>query len=130
MIGNHRILFGDGQVGVANVVREGMFYKISCKCDVDQDLPAHVEALWQEQKIDLGLCVRMDSEMGLITRIHVNKVPQYIPLFRVAIKQRKEKGCFVPIHPEEPFRYLQRLNSAWLAKEGEELGIMLQDLSL
>lgn len=128
MVGQHAILFGDGQVGVAHVTKEGLFYKISCRCDISRDVPARIEALWQDLRIDLGLCVRMGEGMGLVARIGAKKVPSYAPVFRIIIKRRNEVGRFVPIRPEEPFHYLQRLKDAWLVRCDEEIGIMLPDL--
>jgi len=128
MLGIHRILYNDKPVGEATVVKEGLFYKIICKCAGFEDIPHCVVAEWNDFKLDLGICVRTGNGLGLTTRIQCGKIPTGMPVFRMSVKRRKQVGEFFPLRPEEPFRYIQRLNDAMLVKRGEEYGIVFKEL--
>ena len=38
------------------------------------------------------------------------------------------EGKFVPISPEEPFAYLERLKDAYLCRQREELGVVIPEV--
>ena len=63
----------------------------------------------------------------LDTRIPVKKLGDGALFFRVVPRNQKPEGVFVPLSPEEPFRYISRLKDAYLEKRNGKVGIVIKE---
>ena len=116
---------GDRSVGTVQVEKQGLYYRFSCRCALSGEV---MNRLWMRcggKETDLGLCVPMGDGFGTEKRIPAKQCGDGAPTFVLRSKQTEIKGNFIPISPEEPFRYLHRLENAYLERRGERLGIVI-----
>ena len=125
MEGCYEVFLGEQTVGTVDVVREGLYLRFSCRCrPVDRE----VIRLWMscgEREMDLGLCVPMDEEFGTEKSIPIRQCGTGMPMFFLRHKDDTRRGKFIPLSPEEPFRYIHRLERAFLERRGERVGIVV-----
>ena len=77
-----------------------------------------------EKEVSLGVLVPQDGGFQLETRIPVKRVGEGELSFSVAPRHRTAAGKFVPLSPEEPFRYITRLKDAYLEQRNGQLGLV------
>ena len=128
MCKEYEVFFGSERVGAASVNREGLYYRISCRCRLSGYVPCRI-IVSGEKEADLGLCVPLDDMFGVETRIPIKKIGEGELHFRVLPKRPELKGEFIPISPEEPFHYIARLKDAHLARKDGQAGLILKDRS-
>lgn len=119
-------MFGKDSVGKVQVEKEGLYYHIRCRCRIAGDIMNRLEVKCEHGKTDLGVLIPMDGGFGLDTRISISRIGQGKMEFQVLPKHDKmQERIFVPISPEEPFRYLSKLKDARLDIRGGEKGISI-----
>ena len=102
-------------VGSARLTRQGLYYRVECRCDLPGEGMCRLEAAVGEKRVDLGILVPMEHGFGLQTSFPVSRVGEGTMAFRIQRKRQTEQGRqFVPIIPEEPFSYQDRLKEAYL----------------
>lgn len=121
------ILFGDNVVGKAQVSREGLYYLIRCRCELSGETVFRVQVRCKDQLVDLGILVPEDGGFALKTRIPVKRVGEGSLSFFAAPRHRTPETAFIPLYPEEPFRYLSRLRDAYLTKRSGQIGIIIKE---
>lgn len=126
MENKYSILSGDQSIGTACVRRCGLYYHISCRCDLSGEVPYKVIVFGGDNKADLGICVPMENSFGLDVRIPIKRIGEGALLFRAKPKRRSCAGDFVPVIPEEPFRYLSQLGRSYLERRNDQVGVLLQ----
>ena len=85
-----------------------------------------LEAFLGESRVDLGILVPMGAGFGLETRFPVSRVGEGALQFRIRPKgEAVSSRHFVPIIPEEPFSYLERLKDAFLELQNGKKGASL-----
>ena len=121
---------GDKTIGTAAVGREGLYYRIRCRCDLSGETVCRVLVRCGSREESLGILVPQDGSFGLETRIPVKKVGEGKLSFSLAPKHRSVEGIFVPLSPEEPFRYIAMLKKAYLAKRDGRIGLIIKERCL
>ena len=119
MEGTYPILHGDQPVGKAVVIRQGLYYCVTCRLQPEKPGIYRAELC----------CGKMVENLGIVLtrRIPASRVAGGAPEFRIFHKNMTLQGQFVPISPEEPFGYLDRLNNAYLMRKGQKIGIIIGD---
>lgn len=119
---DYGVVFGGTEIGRASVVREKLYYRIACSCALTDNRIHRLEVSCGDRSADLGILVPENGVFVLSTRIPVNRIGEGEMRFAVIEKESAVKaGRFVPIKPEEPFRYLSRLKNAFLEiREGQK----------
>lgn len=128
MHGEYAVYMGNERVGSAAVTREGLYYRISCRCRLSGTVPCRI-AVTGEKEVDMGLCVPQGDEFGIEKRIPIKKIGEGELRFQVLPRHQVSKGIFVAISPEEPFRYIARLKDAYLARRNGQIGLTITNLS-
>lgn len=123
----YEIMLGDKCVGSAGVRREGLYWRIRCRCKLSGEVLCRVLVRCGDREESLGILVPQDGEFGLETRIPVKKVGEGPLSFSAVPKHRPLEGRFVPLSPEEPFRYITRLKDAYLEKRNGQVGIVIKE---
>ena len=81
MDGSYEVFWSGRAVGRAEAAREGLYYRITCRCR----LPGReMLRLWMdcgEGEVDLGLCVPMGGEFGTEKRIPAKRCGPGKPRF-------------------------------------------------
>lgn len=121
----NEIFMGDKPVGTADVRREGLYYRIRCRCNLSGEVLCRVLVRCGKREESLGILVPQEGEFCLETRIPVKKVGEGPLSFCAAPRHRTLQGQFIPLCPEEPFRYIARLKDAYLEKRNGQTGVVV-----
>ena len=77
------------------------------------------------KKVDLGICVPMDDCFGLDKKVACKQLGEGKPEFFLTPRPQRSGGKFVPVYPEEPFAYMNRLKGAFLEIRNGQMGIVI-----
>lgn len=127
MDGNYDIYQGEHKVGIAEVTAEGLYYGFVCSCTLSGETMCRITVSCGGHTHSLGVPVPEGDAFVLRTRMPAKRLGQGVPQFRVIPKHTQVGGQFVPISPEEPFRYLSRLENAVIQLRDGKPGILLQE---
>ena len=119
------VRMGDKSVGKALAERQGLYYRISVRCDLDGDIMHKVLLRCGNGDENLGVLIPMGNQFGIDTRIPVKRAGEGPLEFLIFPRHGELSGRFVPLSPEEPFRYIAKLKDAFLAHSNNRLGIRL-----
>lgn len=125
MDGNYELKFGGQTVGKVQAVREGLYYRFRCRCRMPGDVVSRVMVSCGDREESLGILVPTGDGFGLETRLAAKKLGQGRLEFTVVPNRTALQGKFVPIKPEEPFAYIERLKDAYLANLNGQPGIII-----
>lgn len=127
MEGNYPIYHGTQQVGQANITRRGLYYQFDCRLRLSGAVIFRLEIRCGDITENLGVPVPEGSIFVLRKTLPANRFPQEKPEFQILPKHEPMNEFFVPLHPDEPFAYLARLQDARLQRRGDQLGIVLRE---
>ena len=127
MVGNYEVFFGNQQAGKVQVTRQGLYYRFVCRCKLTGDMVCRLYVSCGGQRENLGVVVPVGEGFGLDTRQSVKRFRAGEPSFSLVPKNEMASGQFVPIVPEEPFAYIERLKTSFLVKKYGHMGILLED---
>ena len=75
----------------------------------------------------VGFCLRISSKSLSKPKLPAKRFGEAVPEFRLVPNKPVLEGKFVPIKPEEPFAYIERLKDAYLTQREEQLGIIVKE---
>ncbi len=125
MEGMYPVYFGDGEVGKVQVSREGLYYRFSCRCILSGNVVCRLRVDCGGKRESLGVVVPMGEGFGLDTRVPVKRIGEGTPRFSLGAKT-ESRGEFIPLSPEEPFAYLERLKESFLEIRNGQAGVVLK----
>ncbi len=125
MDGSYGVFLGNDKVGTVQVERQGLYYCFACRCKLYSEVICKVTVSCNGHHENLGVLVPMGEEYGLTKKLPVKSLGQGTPEFWITPKHTAPEGVHVDIYPEEPFRYIARLEKAYLEKRRERLGIVI-----
>lgn len=126
MVKDYEVFFGSQPVGRVQVTKQGLYYRFFCRCRISGDVVCRLFAQCGENRENLGVVVPVEDGFGLDTRIPAKKLGEGEMEFRLIPKtEQVSQGKFVPISPEEPFLYIQRLQNAFLAYQDGKPGAVI-----
>ncbi len=118
---------GDSKVGAVSVSRQGLYYRFSCRCRLTGEVMYRLMLCTDAVSENLGLLTPMDGCFGLETGLPVKRAGQGSPRFVLKPRRSPVGDRFVPVRPEEPFRYLSRLEQAYLSTQDQQLGLVFAE---
>ena len=127
MVGTYEIRRGNETVGTAKVEKQGLYYRICCRCRVSGEGMRRIVVTCGKTREDLGICVPMDGNFGLDRKIPCKRFGEGVPAFSMMPKYPEAAGKFVPVYPDEPFAYMTRLKDAYLQVRDGQPGIVITD---
>lgn len=122
MEGTYGVKLGRQQVGKVQVIRMGLYYWFVCRCQLTGGVVCRLGVSCGEKQENLGVLVPMEEGFGLDTRLPVKRLGEGEMAFTLLPKHESNVGQFVPIYPEEPFGYIERLKDAYLVRKCGVLG--------
>lgn len=125
MEGNYNVLFGSQSVGKVQLSRQGLYYRILCRCQLSGEVVCRLCVRCGGKEERLGILVPMGDGFGLDTRVPVKRLGEGEMAFFLHPAHDAPQGTFVPLSPEEPFAYLSRLKDAYLEKREGQIGVVL-----
>lgn len=128
MEGNYGVYFGNQQAGKVQVLRQGLYYRFHCRCKLTGNVVCRLTVSCGPNRENLGVVVPVDDGFGLDTRLPVKRLGEGNMEFFLVPKHETGTGRFVPIYPEEPFSYIERLKESYLARKNGQYGIMIKEM--
>ena len=123
---DYEVTLAGKPTGKAQVEKQGLYYHVVCRCRLSGDVMYRLECSAGEKKTNLGILVPMDAGFGLDTRFPVSRVGEGALRFVLLPRHDEmQEHTFVPIRPEEPFRYLEQLKDAFLETQAGQKGAVL-----
>ncbi len=113
-------------VGKVEVRREGLYYCFLCRCRISSQSVCKLTA----NDVSLGILVPMGDGFGLETKLPVKRFGSETWDFQVMPNRPVLEGRFVPIKPEEPFAYLERLKDAYLVRRDGQVGVFIRGVDI
>ena len=127
MEGSYPVLMGGQQVGDAAVHRDGLYLCFSCRCRFSGEMICRLVAEVDGKKENLGIPVPEGDCFHLQTRVPAKRLGEGELTVRAVPKHSSVSGKFVPLSPQEPFRYLKELKNAYLEIRNGQAGIVLRE---
>ena len=127
MVGDYAVFFGNQQAGRVQVIRQGLYYRFLCRCQLTGEVVCRLYVSCGGRQENLGVVIPEGDGFGLDTRLPVKRFREGEPSFSLIPKHEEPSGRFVPIVPEEPFAYIERLKTSFLVKKYGQMGILLED---
>lgn len=119
------VFLGNEIIGKAQVEREGLYYRISCRCRLSGEVAYKVQVGCGEKCEDLGLLVPQTGAFTLTTRLPIKRLGEGQLRFKAVPRHPKLEGRFVPISADEPFSYLSRLENAYMQLRDGQIGVVI-----
>ena len=110
-------------VGKVLVQRQGLYYHITCKCQLKGDTFYRLVVTSGNTSVNLGIVVPTGDGFACNTKLPVKKIGEGELVFTLCAKQKESPGTFIPITPEEPFAYISRLKDSFLTLQDGQPGI-------
>lgn len=120
MVGTYPLRKGQGSVKVA---KEGLYYRICCRCYLPEAGIFRLVAVTEAGRVDLGILAPVEDFFCLQKRIPCKIMGEKLPEFHLVAGGQ---GNFIPVYPEEPFRYISRLKDSFLEIRGGQVGIVIK----
>lgn len=128
MILDYPVVLGNENVGKIQLVKEGLYYKICCRCRLKNNSMYRLLGIVGNHRENLGILIPVDGGFGLDCRIPVKHLGEGTMEFRIQPKHDSMvSGKFVPIRAEEPFAYLQQLKESFLVYQDGQKGIRIME---
>lgn len=126
MEGNYEVFLNGNSVGQAEVIREGLYYRFRCRCDLSGDVCKLMVTCGNHQE-NLGVLVPGKGGFALETKLPIKRFSGEKPEFIVVPNRAVLTGKFVPIYPEEPFAYIEKLKNAYFIRRNGQAGVIIQE---
>ena len=123
----YEICLGKETVGRAYVSREGLYYCFRCSCELRSEIISRVTVSCGGHHENLGILVPVGNRYELNKRIPIKRLGKGKFQFQISPKHQKIHEKFISVYPEEPFRYIQRLQNACLHRRDGLVGVIIQD---
>lgn len=124
---DYEILLGGRAIGRASVQRQGLYYLFDCRCSLSGESMFCISVTCGTNTENLGILVPEDGAFVLRTRLPVKRLGEELLRFEAVPKHTQRREEFIPLSPEEPFRYLQRLQNAYLQTRNGHFGVVLRE---
>ena len=106
------IFAGTQVVGQAEVIKEGLYYRFSCKCTPPDEGIHRIMVSDGSSTKDLGICVPTGEWFCLVCRVPIKHLPGEKLEFSLVPKDTQATG--IPVATNESFACLEKLDSAHL----------------
>ena len=119
------ILLGGQAVGKTRVSREGLYLAFRCRCHLSGEVVYRLQARCGDRTENLGIPVPGNGSFELNTRVPAKRLGPGRMVIEAVPKRAELEEKFIPLSPEEPFRYLRRLETAFLQVRDGQVGIVI-----
>ena len=122
--GFYQVYYGREPVGKAELTRQGLYIRIICRCCLPGQQIYRLYATSGAERMNLGVLIPREDGGYLERKIPAKNLPQ--GTLRFVISAGLRQGQYVPISPEEPFCYIDRLKNAFLDSENGRIGVRIE----
>ena len=114
-------------VGKVQIIRQGLYYQIICRCSPGDDMVRRLYADQDGTRENLGVLVPEGDGFLLDRKIPVKKLSGERVRFVLSTAGTKRAGKLVPVCPEEPFLYIDRLKNAFVETQSGKMCIRIEE---
>ena len=125
--GCYEVYLGNAAVGKVQVLHQGLYLRIVCRCAIGSDQVYRLFAEVGDRRESIGVVVPEGDGFCLDKKIPAKRFGADTPRFFLSTRDGQRTGKFVPICPEEPFAYIDRLKTAFLESEHGKVGIRIEE---
>ena len=123
----YEVYLGAEQIGTAQVEKQGLTYCIRCRCRLSGEVAYKVMVQCGEREVDLGILVPENGAFQLKSRVNVKQLGTGELSFHAVPRHVATDGMFVPVSADEPFKYLSRLQNAFMSRSEGHQGVYLSN---
>ena len=123
----YEVYEGTSCVGKVQLLRQGLYYRLICRCSIQSDSIYRLYVHKSGVQENLGVLIPDEDGIYLERNIPVKRIGDGSFRFSVSSGRDKAAEKFIPIQPEEPFAYIDRLKTAFLKTENGKVGIIIQE---
>ena len=125
MDGFFEVYQGNRIAGKVQLIPQGLYVRVICRCRIEGEQVYRLFAVSGDHRENLGVPVPEGDGFLLDKRIPAKRLAEGVR-FLLSAGAGELNGKFVPICPEEPFLYIDRLKTAFLESEQGKIGIRIQ----
>ena len=114
-------------MGKVQLIRQGLYWRVICRCQCSNDLVRRLYAVWDDCRENLGVLVPEEDGFRLDRRIPVKRLRTDGVKFMLSTGGHSREGKLVPVSPEEPFAYIDRLYEGFLRPANGRVYLELKD---
>lgn len=119
------VFLGTQPIGTAEVTKEGLFYRIVCRCRLSGEVVYKVHVICADKTEDLGILVPQSGAFVLTARLPIKRLGDGQLRFKAVPRHVQLQGDFVPISADEPFSYLSKLENAYMQIRDGQVGVVI-----
>lgn len=121
------VYLGNEVAGKAQVEKQGLYYRITSNCHLTGAVIYRLVLSCDDREIKLGIFVPQGDAFSMTTKIPIKHIGEGQWRFKVAPQHPPVEEHFVPLSADEPFAYISQLENAHLQRQGDTVGIVLND---
>lgn len=122
---SYDVKFENRTVGSVSVVREGLYYRFSCQCNLTNAAVYRLVVSCNGRTTDIGICVPQVGGFGLQKRIPVKRVGEDRMQFHILPHDQVVPDTRVIVNPNTAFAFISELHRGSLRIEGGCYEILL-----
>lgn len=115
----------DKPVGEAHMTPQGLYYNISCICDLDKNQIYEVILCGKDIKQNLGILAPENGRFTLVKKIPAKRLIDSEVSFCVVKRSKQDVYDFISVYEGSPFVYIDRLQDAFLSRKDGAVGICI-----
>ena len=127
MEGTYDVTLGSQKMGTVSVRKQGLYWLFDCTCSLSGEVMYDLAVRIGDTQAKLGLLTPEKGAFCLTTKLPSKRFGQGRPVFSLQPRHPEMKGMFVAVNPDEPFHYLHRLESSYLAIRAQQIGLIVHD---
>lgn len=122
MEGTYTIWLSQTAAGTVTIERHGLYYWFYCQCQLTSEVICRVMVSCGGKVENLGILVPAGNQYSLTKKLPIKEFATGIPEFWITPRHLAQQEIVVDIYPEEPFRYITKLENAYLQnKQGKSV---------
>ena len=125
MVNTYDVFLNGKEIGTASLEKEGLYWKINCRCNVPNDVPYEV-LLRAGEHINLGLLVKEETIYCLTRRIAMKRIGEAPLYFEARARNAKPPEVFQSIVSDAPFAYLEEIKGCKLEEKDCQVGLIIR----
>lgn len=104
---------------------QGLYYNISCSCDLGRDQFYEVILCGKDMNQNLGILAPENKRLMLVKKIPAKNIVDDDLLFIVVVRDEEEEYDFYAIDDTVPFAHIDRLQNAVLLRKDGKVGVCI-----
>ena len=127
---DYSVSVGGKEAGKVQVVKDGLYYRVSCRAQLYGSVMYRLAAVTEGRRENLGILAPVGGGYGLDRKIPCSHLNLEGLEFLLLPSHEPMEGKFVPMSPEEPFQYLEKLKDVYLKRQNDRIGVIVPESSL